>query len=404
MWWYHNVRAHPSFAFICTDLIGQDFGVWITWGNFKPTWQQLFCSESANAFAVIGRSQTASLCRRYSRSPAPCSPCRWPHDTHPASNMPFLVREALANGAIGNHHSGSLWGTPSPPGLVPNYRMPQNYAELGYPESGTATSQGGGYSENPRGYFWQPQWLEGPASFSGCGSGMPDTLCAGRSHKMNTYFASHVTFQSPIKYYPSSKNLLRMIWNYNPSLHLNLRHLGMINIFWIFQAYNQWGKLKEDFCQELFICSEYHRHPGCPHSGTRSCICDWCLHAHDLPLHSHRYQHPVPFCLPLGHTSEKPLERLFYYKLLLMFPSITVKAFIWLLKLRVSRLCFLRVSSQDRRENITEIFVIQWERWIREGWPPLLTHTRACRVLMEVVDLLPNNQNHHPSGGELPSN
>lgn len=181
----------------------------------------------------------------------------------------------------------------------------------------------------------------------------------------------------------------------------------MINIFWIFQAYNQWGKLKEVFCQELFICSEYHipaiqdahsaAHVLASVTGAFMPVTYHCIHTGtSIPLHS------ASHWVILQKNLWKDL--LFYYKLLLMFPSITVKAFIWLLKLRVSRLCFLSVSSQDRRENITEIFMIQWERWIWEGWPPLLMHTRACRVLMEVADLLPNNQNHRPSGGELPSN
>ena len=101
-----------------------------------------------------------------------------------------------------------------------------------------------GILENCRGFFWWSQWLAGSASFSGWASRMPDIKkCIGWSHKIKNYFASHITFRCPIKYYPCwwetylewFESRIYLCFTFKPKA---FRY--DFNIFWIFQAYNHW--------------------------------------------------------------------------------------------------------------------------------------------------------------------
>lgn len=68
-----------------------------------------------------------------------------------------------------------------------------------------------------------------------------------------------------------------------------------------------WG-----FCQELFTCSEYHMAANQDTYIVAHILVSMSsvLDARVLPLCVHRDQHPTPFCPPLSHISDKPLERL----------------------------------------------------------------------------------------------
>lgn len=98
IWQYPNIMNHLSFAGTSAPLLSKDSGVWITWGNFKPTWQCLSYLESTTV--TWPKPDFGSLCRRHFLSIFPCLPHKYtPHCGHmmlpPGEHWAFLHAEGF---------------------------------------------------------------------------------------------------------------------------------------------------------------------------------------------------------------------------------------------------------------------------------------------------------------------
>lgn len=143
-----NVRkplaiSMSEYCYLCLSTLTSLAKTLDYWDNFTPLWQCLSYLEPTIVAADIWPKPNWLTLQETLFQPCCLLPLPWPHSPHPGNTGPFSMMKALANGIFGTHHSGSLYGTPSHPLMIPNYGMPPTPAEQGHKESGTTTWQGG---------------------------------------------------------------------------------------------------------------------------------------------------------------------------------------------------------------------------------------------------------------------